>query len=217
MSFSIAREPSNVSKWLRMIVLVGLTAALAAIFMTVGGKTAQGHDYLASTEPADGATVERPLSEVALTFSDPPLEGLDTGSYISVVSADQRTVSDDNVVIEGSTLSVPVTFATPGAYTVTWQTVSSDGHPISGTYSFEWLSNGEPEPATAMPTPTTTNPSESFTTAPSASPSSEQQGSIDASALFWIVALSVFLILGVVGYLVARARKRQTESSEEAP
>jgi methionine-rich copper-binding protein CopC len=195
-------------------LLVGITAVLAVVFVSGGGQMAQGHDYLGSTAPADGATVQDPLASVSLTFSEPPLEGLNTGSYISVVSANGETVSNDNVIIEGATLSVPVTFATPGDYTVTWQTVSSDGHPISGSYSFTWLSNGTTESVT----PTPNAPSTPDTAAPSESPSpvTTQEEGPEAGALFWLAALALVLTSGVA-YLVVRVRRRKPKRSDETP
>jgi methionine-rich copper-binding protein CopC len=199
-------------------LFVGITAALTLVFVAGGGQTAQGHDYLGSTAPAGGATIEDPLSRVSLTFSEPPLEGLGTGSYISVVSADGEAVSDDNVIIEGATLSVPVTFATPGVYTVTWQTVSSDGHPISGSYSFTWLSNGVTESVTPSPSAASTSPNGTAITEPSGFPtpvSTQEQGT-ENSVLPWLVVLVVVLALGVV-YLIVRMRRRMTNSLEEKP
>jgi methionine-rich copper-binding protein CopC len=193
----------------------GIAAALAAAVTFGGAQPAHGHDYLTSASPADGATVQSRLDVVSLTFSEAPLEGLGTSSYISVVAADGRTASGDEVTIDGPTLSVPVTFGNPGIYTVTWQTVSSDGHPISGDYSFTWLSNGASESsqpsATSVPTPSVTE--QSSTPAPPSE--AEKSGSADV-VIFWAVALALIVALGVTAYIVV-ARRRRARGPEEAP
>ncbi|MET0716692.1 MAG: copper resistance CopC family protein [Mycetocola sp.] len=201
----------------RLGLLVGVAALLMAVSSVAGAQPAQAHDYLASTSPAEEVTVESALENVSLTFTEPPLEGLETGSYISVVSAAGETVSDDDVLVEGSTLSVPVMFASPGAYTVTWQTVSSDGHPISGSYSFTWLSNGAD--ASATPTPSTSPTDEATETPTSTStPVPVEQTSGPSTAFFlWMTALILFFGLGVGGYLIVRARRAQSEGPVDSP
>jgi methionine-rich copper-binding protein CopC len=200
----------------RLASLTAIAAMLAAVFVVSGAQSARGHDYLVSASPAADATVESPLTSVSLTLSEAPLEGLDTSSYITVVAADGRTASAEEVTVEGSTLSVPVTFGNPGIYTVTWQTVSSDGHPISGSYSFTWLSNGEGE--SGAPTATSSPiPSATETPSPPAAPAEAGDSASAVGVLFWAAALVLFLGLGATAYLVFRAQRRRAQDSERAP
>lgn len=200
----------------RIASLIAIAAILAAVLVANSTQPARGHDYLVSASPAADATVESPLTSVSLTLSEAPLEGLDTSSYISVVAADGRTASAEEVIVEESTLSVPVAFGNPGIYTVTWQSVSSDGHPISGSYSFTWLSNGEGEssPPTATSLP---NPSATETPSTPGPPAEAGDSASAVGVLSWAAALVLFLGLGAAAYLAFRGRQRRGNDSERAP
>ena len=121
-------------------------AALAAVAglgvagaLVLGGAgSASAHDYLVSTSPSADATVTEALAEVALTFNEPPLTELDAGIAVEVHDPAGATVSSGEVSIVNSTLSVAVAPTTAGSYTVLWQTVSSDGHPVSGEFAFDY-------------------------------------------------------------------------------
>lgn len=200
----------------RLASLLTIAAILTAVFVTSGAQSARGHDYLVSASPAADATVESTLASVSLTLSETPLEGLGTSSYISVVAADGRTASAEETIVEGSTLSAPVTFGNPGIYTVTWQSVSSDGHSISGGYSFTWLSNGDEDSSPPTATRSLIPPA---TETPSMSAPSAEAG-VGASAvgvLFWAAALVLFLGLGATAYLVFRSQQRKAHDPGRAP
>ena len=90
-----------------------------------------------------------------------------------------------------------------------WKVVSSDGHPISGQFSFTVA--GAPTPTeTATPTPTATAvPTQSAEPTPTVT--SEPVASEGATALPWIIAgvLALALIAAVVYLLVSRARREK--------
>ncbi|WP_066039839.1 copper resistance CopC family protein [Herbiconiux solani] len=116
-----------------------VVAALAGGALVLGSAgAASAHDYLVSTNPADGSTVTEPLSTVALTFNEPPLTQSGTAIAIEVHDAGGTNIASGPVSIVNSTLSIAVAPAAQGDYTVLWQTVSADGHPVSGHFAFTY-------------------------------------------------------------------------------
>jgi methionine-rich copper-binding protein CopC len=115
-----------------------LAAGLGLAGLVAGGSAASAHDFLVSTTPAADTTVSEALTSVSLTFNEPPLTELGAGIAIQVDDPAGATVSSGEVSIVDSTLGIAVAPTTVGSYTVIWQTVSSDGHPVSGEYTFDY-------------------------------------------------------------------------------
>ncbi|MCU1520159.1 MAG: uncharacterized protein JWN19_544 [Arthrobacter sp.] len=126
------KTPPAFRAWFRL-------AAVAAILIpaAVTATPALAHDSLSSTEPARDAVVATAPDTVSLTLSEPPLDSAQLKtSVLTVTDGAGKTVSDATVTVSGPTLSTKITAGEPGAYTVLWRAVSSDGHPIEGKYSF---------------------------------------------------------------------------------
>ncbi|WP_346927876.1 copper resistance CopC family protein [uncultured Arthrobacter sp.] len=92
----------------------------------------RGYDAFTPGTNFDPATLD-----LSLTLSDAPLKSAQLNtSILKVTDSTGKTLSDDNVQVNGATLSTAITAGQPGPYTVQWRAVSSDGHPIEGTYTF---------------------------------------------------------------------------------
>ena len=125
-----------------------LAAAAALLLAALAMAPAEAHDSLASTEPARDAVLDTAPASVSLTLSEAPLNSAQLNtSILKVTDSAGRTLSGDTVLVKGKTLSTAITAGQPGPYTVQWRAVSSDGHPIEGTYTFT-VQTG---PATATP------------------------------------------------------------------
>lgn len=116
------------------VAAVIVTAAVGAAFG--GAQAASAHDSLVSATPSADETVST-ASEVELTFSA-NLLGADGGNEVIVVGPDARHYETDCAALAGPTITTPVQLGPGGEYQVTWRAVSSDGHPISGTYAFDY-------------------------------------------------------------------------------
>ncbi|WP_291051048.1 copper resistance protein CopC [Herbiconiux sp.] len=201
-------------------LFVTAAAATAVVLGTAGAASA--HDFLVSTDPAADSTVSEPLSTVSLVFNEPPLAELGAGIAIEVRDADGTNVASGDVSIVNSTLSIAVAPSSQGAYTVLWQTVSSDGHAVSGEYAFTYAgpvaqASAVPE---ATPTPTQTGaPDDSTavatappaaTATPDATDASEGASAAPSPAIFvGIAAAAVVVIAAVVlGVLLSRRGRR---------
>ena len=141
--------------------LGALFAAVVAAVLFVGpASPAHAHDGLASSDPIADSVLDVAPVAITLTFTADILGGA-TSTAVIVNDATGAQVQAGDPVIDGPVVTQALSpTATSGAFLVTWRVVSSDGHPISGEFSY---TVNAPAPA-----PTT---SESASAAPSAAPS----------------------------------------------
>ncbi|MDR6573459.1 methionine-rich copper-binding protein CopC [Curtobacterium sp. 320] len=199
-------------------LLATAASAVALAFVLVTAAPASAHDVLASTAPAADTTVGGDLDQVTLTFSEPPLAGLESGIVVSVTGPDGAEVGAGSVDVDGSTLRTAADLTAAGSYTVTWRSVSVDGHPISGSYRF--TSTGAP---TTTPTPTATGPTEtpsagtptpSATAGAGAGATSATAGSSGPGATPWVLGgIAVVVAAALVAVLLV-ARRRTTPDDD---
>lgn len=137
-------------------------AAAGALTATslFGMSAAHAHDELISSNPADGATLVEAPSELELTYSGEIMD-VDGANQVRVTSPTGQNVTDGAVDIEGTTVTQNLSATEEGQYTVAWRVVSSDGHPIEGTFTYtvgeastatpnaEAASSSAPEPSAA--------------------------------------------------------------------
>jgi methionine-rich copper-binding protein CopC len=112
-----------------------LSLSLAAI---IGAASpASAHNDELKTSPAQGETVEAGRIPITLTFGEELLTGDDSISHeVIVTNAAGEIVPALCASAEGFDLSTASAIDQPGKYTVTWRTVSADGHPVDGTFDF---------------------------------------------------------------------------------
>lgn len=106
---------------------------LAILFALSLPTAAMAHSHMETSVPEDGATVTEPLEEVTLTFS----AGIEEGSTITLTGADGE-VGFEEISIDGTDLIGTLAGPLPdGAWTLGWNVISEDGHPIEGEITFE--------------------------------------------------------------------------------
>ncbi|MER7747953.1 copper resistance protein CopC [Streptomyces bacillaris] len=120
-------------------------ALLAALFSLVSGLLLAGagpaaaHAALTGSDPQDGAVVATAPKEVTLTFSeaiavgDGSIRVLDPSSKRADTGVEPKDLSDGSTVRYGVELLPGLP---DGTYTVAWQAISADSHPISGAFTF---------------------------------------------------------------------------------
>ena len=115
-----------------MAAALGLALGIAA--------PASAHDSIVGTVPASGSTVSVDPRTVSLTFSKPllTLGGGTNGFAVVVTDPAGRFQESGCMTIADTVASTKVALGGAGTYTVVWQVVSSDGHPTSGTYTFDY-------------------------------------------------------------------------------
>lgn len=115
-------------------------AAVGLLGSAAVATPASAHNYLVSTSPAADSTVsEQPGTLVLTTNDDLLVLGNDgAAAALRVVGPDGLYYGDGCVSVVGPEATMPLELGPAGAYEVTWQVVSTDGHPVSGQYAFEW-------------------------------------------------------------------------------
>ena len=111
-------------------LLVGL---LSAVALVLGGTTASAHDTVLGTAPGDGETLTTAPTQVSVELSAVPQA---IGSRMLVTSSDGTVLFDGEPTITDRVASVELPAVANDGYTVAWRLVSSDGHPIDGTFGF---------------------------------------------------------------------------------
>ncbi|MER6733639.1 copper resistance protein CopC [Streptomyces puniciscabiei] len=124
--------PTRHTGSLRTLVLL----FLAVIGVTLAGAApASAHAALTGSDPAQGVVVKQAPSQVALTFSEKVAMNDDSLRVLDPRGKPVQTGKPAN--LSGTTYAVKLRSGLgKGTYTVTYQVVSADSHPVSGAYTF---------------------------------------------------------------------------------
>lgn len=107
-------------------------------------SAAQAHDEVVSVQPESGSSVEAGIIDLNITFNEEVLNTADGSGFEVVVansSGEQQTVGCISPM--GNTLSARTAINQAGKYTVSWRSVSADGHPTEGSYIFSVSNSAE--------------------------------------------------------------------------
>nr|WP_205615653.1 copper resistance protein CopC [Streptomyces harenosi] len=112
-----------------------LTLLAVACALLAGAGPASAHAALTGSDPRQGAVVDRAPAAVSLTFSE---EVSMDGDSLRVLDPRGERVDDGAPAAVGATTyAVKLHAGLPdGTYTVTYQVVSADSHPVAGAYTF---------------------------------------------------------------------------------
>ncbi|MET9957922.1 copper resistance protein CopC [Streptomyces sp. NPDC006326] len=134
---ALAPSPARVraAALLPRLTLV-LAALLATLFTAAAPATA--HAALTASDPQDGAVVATAPAQVTLSFSEQVAMGDDS---IRVMDPQGKRVDTGELrdMCSGSTIRYGTALHSglpDGTYTVAWQAVSADSHPVSGAFTF---------------------------------------------------------------------------------
>lgn len=200
------------SRWRLRTLVVGLAAAA----LLMGAATAaQAHDILVGTSPTDGSIAKVVPDHVVLSFSEPAVA---VGTEI-IVTGPAGQVQAGPAVLVNNTVTKRLKPGSPaGQYTVIWQVTSTDGHPVSGRFSFSATTPSQGQratsaTATSSPTSTTATSSPTSTIATSFPTSTPASVSVQSPGVWWVVtgAAVVALLLAVF----IRTRKPRSTPHDE--
>jgi methionine-rich copper-binding protein CopC len=172
---------SRAPTWLA-VLLVTATVAL------IGGVApANAHNVLVRTDPVDGSTVASLPDVIVLTFNEP---GDADGTVIAVTGPAGNVASGVPTLVDSEVRQAVGPGSPAGRYTVNWRVVSSDGHPIDGSFAFT-ASTGTSGTATPRPSDAPTIPA----------------AAAGAGATGWAIAAAVAIFaLGIGAILLYRRR-----------
>jgi copper resistance protein C len=199
----------------RQVLALGLGFLVFAAAVPGLAAPAAAHDAAESSSPAEGASVSAPPEQVSVTFNKNPL-GI--GASMSVKDAAGAEWAEGPVEIVDNVASRKVRAGGPaGQYTVAWRVVSSDSHPIEGTFVFTAVSAAPGASAAGSPTAAGTVPA----TAPAmgtARPgtTAEPGDPADAGQPFqWSIVIFAAVAAGLLATLAVLARRRLTAGTDE--
>jgi methionine-rich copper-binding protein CopC len=162
-------------------ILIGFIALLTM-------PSSSAHVEIVSSFPERFANVNPIPTQVWIQFSG-ELQTLDGEAVnsLEVIDSTGIAVNFEDPVIEGAKIMTKISGqSAPGAFTVKYRVVGDDGHVIEGDYTF----NASPDYAEAVPTTTSELEKES-------------------SPNVGIVALVVFAIILVVGYIIKEKKGKK--------
>jgi methionine-rich copper-binding protein CopC len=196
----------SIRRQLLSFVLVSFVCA--ATVLGLAGPAA-AHDAAESSSPAQGASVAVVPEKVSVTFNNNPL-GI--GSSFSIKDAAGAEWADGPVEIVDNVASQKLKAGAPaGQYTVAWRVVSSDSHPIEGTFSFTAAAaaGGAAPAGTAaaatVPAIGTAQPGQT------AAPDSAGTG----EPFQWSIVIFAAAAVGLLATLAILARRRLTAGTDD--
>ena len=190
-------------------LVLGLFVLAAAALGLAGPASA--HDAAESTSPAQGAALAAPPAEVSVTFSNKPL-GI--GSSFSVKDAGGTEWADGSVQIVDNVATQKLRPGGPaGTYTVAWRVVSSDSHPIEGTFTFTAASGAPGAASSGTPTAGSSTAAGAVPGMGTAQPGTTEEPSEPAGAgepFQWSIVIFAVVAVGLLVALGVLARRRLT-------
>nr|WP_091127254.1 copper resistance CopC family protein [Micromonospora eburnea] len=179
--------------------LAGLVAAaLAAVVVLVPASPAAAHNSLQAADPARDARLSAPPTQISLRF----LQKLDPAfTTIVLTDAGQGKIPTSEPAVTGATGSVTISEPLAnGSYTVAYRVVSTDGHPVQGSYAFtvaDPTASAAPTADTGAGSPTSADPAASARRS-------------DGSGPLPLVAGAIAVVAAIAGVMLVLRRRRAT-------
>ncbi|MGW3666982.1 copper resistance CopC/CopD family protein [Streptomyces sp. NPDC005141] len=113
-----------------LLLFLAVTGVLLA-----GAAPASAHAALTGSDPRQGSVVDKAPTQISLTFSEQV--SLSDGSLRVLDPKGKRVDAGGASNLGGTTYGVKLHAGLPdGTFTVTYQVVSADSHPVSGAFTF---------------------------------------------------------------------------------
>lgn len=193
-------------KFLRL----GVTALVSAVLILVPLAPASAHNSALSSTPAEGSTVTTQPGTFTLTTNDALMQ-VPESNLMYVVDSAGRYYGDGCATVKGASISTTATLGAAGDYTVQWRVVSTDGHPVSGSWSFHWAPvAGQPVGTSAASAPICGGGNKAVETAvATAVPTSSASASSPWTTLLWFGGAIVVMIAAAGLTFAFLTRKRR--------
>jgi methionine-rich copper-binding protein CopC len=195
-------------------LLLAAIASTACVLLPAAPAAA--HNSLTSSDPKDGARLNRAPAGVTLAF----LSRLDPHTTkITVTGPDNVSAAGGAPTFSGAKVAVPFQSGPAGLYTVGYEVASTDGHPIRGKIRFT-LTVGAPSsvaPTPSVPPTPSTTAGPAVAVTPTELPSASIGPALapvagddrDRSTWWpWAAAGGLVLVAAAAGGLLLRRRPR---------
>ncbi|UOQ93977.1 copper resistance protein CopC [Halobacillus shinanisalinarum] len=125
-----------------------LFMVLALIVSMIPMKSAEAHSVLENSTPKEGATLEKPVEHIELSFNTK----IEKGSTLYVLNQKGEKIEPTSVTVKGNVLQASFKESlASGTYQVKWKILGADGHLIEKQYSFTASTTHEGSPDTNNP------------------------------------------------------------------
>jgi methionine-rich copper-binding protein CopC len=195
---------ARVTAALTVLLAFAVTLLGAAVLTVSSAVPAGAHDQLEASDPPADAELTAPPVEVVLSYS---ADILATGTQVLVTTPDGDV--DAEVTVDGPEVRATLPPDLPGgAYEVAWRVVSSDGHPIEGTFGFTVAEQPEPAPTATDAGEPTQEPTETATATDEPSPAATVPGdAAGGTGMPWLFALALLAVVAVAAAAIWRTRR----------
>ncbi|MEC5151458.1 copper resistance CopC family protein [Cryobacterium sp. GrIS_2_6] len=194
-------------------------AAVVAASLGFSAAPASAHNYPVGYAPAENSVVTEQPGNFTVTTNDAllNLDGTGTGNAMRISGPTSAPLyyGDGCITLFGAKLETTAQLGQPGEYTVTWQVVSTDGHPVSGSYTFTW----QPAAGQVLATGLAAAPTCGATTAPDAPGAVAEasagtpatpgaaQSAVAPTDLLWIAGAALAVLIAVAATLFLTRRR----------
>ncbi len=177
--------------------LVLITIALMFVFT----NNALAHTGLDTSSPENGGVVTEELREIVLNF-----EGkIEQGSTLAVNDSNGQSIPVEEIFIEDAQMIGTLSNAlVNGDYTVVWNIIGADGHPIQGEFSFTVIVPGSEMPAESEGDSQSANPDG----APLDDVEDTKKNEQSQLPSYLIPVIVIVLIAIIVGIFIGLRRKK---------
>lgn len=191
-------------------LVVGTFVVAGSVFGAAA--PAQAHNYLISSTPTVGGTLTTLPAQFEVTTNGPllTLGGSTSGFALEIRDAAGLYYGDGCVTVSGPSVLATAALGAPGNYTIIWQVVSTDGHPVSDEFPFTWAPIGNQPVSVGSSTLPDCHGTANLT-APqaSAAPSVNRESKANLGDVLWIAgtigAIAVAALLTIL--LLGRKKK----------
>lgn len=197
-------------------LIAGSTLALLGLSATA---PAQAHDELVSTVPEQNTVLEDAPESLKLNFSG-ELTEVEGATQVRVTDSDGQEITQGDPQVKGKTVTQKIkgTGADDETYTVTWRVVSSDGHPIQGSYDLTVGGQATVAQATqhsehAQAEHSHASSQESAAASSEVTTSTGQEAESNSAVKIGLFALASLVAIGAIVALIAKTRKPGSGSS----
>jgi copper resistance protein C len=219
----------------RWVAQAGFAAVVVVAALAWSAAPASAHNYPVAYSPAEGAVVREQPGVISVTTNDNllNLDGAGSGMAMQIHgpmgAAKPLYYGDGCVTVFGPTVETTAQLGAPGVYKVIWQVVSTDGHPVSGKYTFTWQPAAGQQLATGSATPPDCNGTMSVATGQGGSTQStgaaagtgqtpaEQGESAMMSELLWVGGAFAAVVVAVLATLLLVRRKPAGRTGSNDP
>ncbi|ERG63091.1 hypothetical protein L332_01300 [Agrococcus pavilionensis RW1] len=208
-------------------------AALAAVVLL------PAHAAVIGSTPSDGDTVTEQPGTFGVVLNEEilSLAGADSANRLQLTDAAGLYYGDGCAVVEGDTISLEAQLGAAGDYSLAYQVVSADGHPVDGSVSFAFepadgeagAAGSETAPICGVAAPDASEPASTTEPEASVDPSEAAPGPVatddatptdaaegDEGGEFPFIAIGVIALLAVlaiVAYTVNRGSRRRRDDA----